>query len=136
MSELNNLNEASSSSIPTSSSESSISNPNTGSALHQTESKKTTILSYASVSSNKPPEPTDKDVIDSDLDACCASFKIMDENMILHSNLMYTKARVLIEYCHLYLSQCSELNGVKTDLVDRFDKYLAKLEPEDCNDLF
>lgn len=45
---------------------------------------------------------------------------------------MYAKARALIEYCQIYISQCSELNGKKTDFVDRFEKYLSKLEPEDC----
>lgn len=57
---------------------------------------------------------------------------IMDENESFHSIVMYAKARALIEYCQIYISQCSELNGKKTDFADRFEKYLSKLEPEDC----
>ena len=56
----------------------------------------------------------------------------MDENESFRSIVMYTKARALIEYCQIYLSQRSELNGKKTDFADRFEKYLSKLEPEDC----
>ena len=56
----------------------------------------------------------------------------MDENESFHSIVMYAKARALIEYCQIYISQCSELNGKNTDFVDRFEKYLSKLEPEDC----
>lgn len=56
----------------------------------------------------------------SNMNKCWASSRFMEQKDML----VYSHALALIEHAHLYLSQCSELNGKNIYLAENFGKTL------------
>lgn len=81
---------------------------------------------------NKSVEPTEN-MIEIGLDSSCAGINLIKTNKVLHEQLMFTRARSLIEYAQLFISQLTQPEDPSNPvdhktLCEKFEEYLNSLK--------